>query len=356
MAADRAGGIGFLAAGYLSAEALKTKIDAVRGQTSHLGVNLFAPNPVPVDRPAYRAYRERLRADADRLGVALPEDPVEDDDGWRDKVDLLIDAPVPVVSFTFGVPERAVLDALHAAGSILVQTVTSADEARLAEAAGVDALAVQSSAAGGHSGTLTPREPPSSHACLDQLLAGVSAASELPIIAAGGIADAATARAALTAGAAAVAVGTVLMLSPEAGTSDAHRAALSAGDRITVVTRAFTGRPARGLRNTFIDRYDDCRAARLSGVAPFDEPDTPGRRGGRRSRVGSPLGWDRLPGGDNRSRRDHHAPTSGPTVTGGADRAPDYRVAQRAGDQAADEPGRSAKHPSSRAGPACTQL
>jgi NAD(P)H-dependent flavin oxidoreductase YrpB (nitropropane dioxygenase family) len=264
VAAHRAGGIGFLAAGYLSAETLKTKIGAVRRQTSHLGVNLFAPNPVPVDRTAYRAYRERLRADADRLGVALPEDPVEDDDGWRDKVDLLIDAPVPVVSFTFGVPELAVLDALHAAGSILVQTVTSADEARLAEAAGVDALAVQSPAAGGHSGTLTPREPPSSHACLDQLLAGVSAASELPIIAAGGIADAATARAALTAGAAAVAVGTVLMLSPEAGTSDAHRAALSAGDRITLVTRAFTGRPARGLRNTFIDRYD--------AVAPLGYP------------------------------------------------------------------------------------
>jgi NAD(P)H-dependent flavin oxidoreductase YrpB (nitropropane dioxygenase family) len=256
VAADRAGGIGFLAAGYLSAEALKTKIGAVRGQTSHLGVNVFAPNPVPVDRTAYRAYRERLRADADRFGVELPEDPVEDDDGWRDKVDLLTDAPVPVVSFTFGVPERAVLDALHAVGSVLVQTVTSADEARLAEAAGVDALAVQSSAAGGHWGTLTPSEPPSSHAGLGRLLAEVSASSELPIIAAGGIADAATVRAALTAGSAAVAVGTVLMLSPEAGTSDTHRAALSAGDRITVVTRAFSGRPARGLRNAFIDRYD----------------------------------------------------------------------------------------------------
>ena len=256
VAADRAGGIGFLAAGYLSAESLKTKIGAVRRRTSHLGVNLLAPNPVPVDRTAYRAYRERLRADADRLGVALPEDPVEDDDGWRDKVDLLTDAPVPIVSFTFGVPERAVLDAFHAVGSVLVQTVTSADEARLAEAAGVDALAVQSSAAGGHWGTFTPREPPSSHAGLGQLLAEVSAAAELPIIAAGGIADAATVRAARTAGAAAVAVGTVLMLSPEAGTSDAHRAALSAGDRITVVTRAFSGRPARGLRNAFIDRYD----------------------------------------------------------------------------------------------------
>jgi nitronate monooxygenase len=264
VAADRAGGIGFLAAGYLSAEALKTKIGAVRRQTSHLGVNLFAPNPVPVDRTAYRAYRERLRADADRFGVELPEDPVEDDDGWRDKVDLLTDAPVPVVSFTFGVPERAVLDALHAAGTVLVQTVTSADEARLAEAAGVDALAVQSSAAGGHWGTFTPSEPPSSHAGLGQLLAEVSAASELPMIAAGGIADAATVRAALTAGAAAVAVGTVLMLSPEAGTSDAHRAALSAGDRITVVTRAFSGRPARGLRNEFIDRYD--------AVAPLGYP------------------------------------------------------------------------------------
>jgi nitronate monooxygenase len=264
VAADRAGGIGFLAAGYQSAEAVKTKIDTVRGETPHFGVNLFAPNPVPVDRPAYQAYRETLRADADRLGVALPEDPVEDDDAWRDKIDLLIDTGVPVVSFTFGVPERAVVDALRAVGSLLVQTVTSADEARLAAAAGIDALAVQSSAAGGHWGTLTPRRPPLPQARLAALVAQVGSASELPIIAAGGIADPTTVRAAIVAGAAVVAVGTVLMLSPEAGTSATHRAALSTGDRPTVVTKAFTGRPARGLRNAFIDRYDD--------LAPFGYP------------------------------------------------------------------------------------
>jgi nitronate monooxygenase len=264
VAADRAGGIGFLAAGYQSAEAVKTKIDTVRGETPHFGVNLFAPNPVPVDRPAYQAYREMLRADADRLGVALPDDPVEDDDAWRDKIDLLIDARVPVVSFTFGVPERAVVDALRAVDSLLVQTVTSADEARLAAAARVDALAVQSSAAGGHWGTLTPRRPPLPQARLEELVAQVRLASELPIIAAGGIADPTTVRAALVAGAAVVAVGTVLMLSPEAGTSATHRAALATGDRLTVVTKAFTGRPARGLRNAFIDRY--------GAVAPFGYP------------------------------------------------------------------------------------
>lgn len=264
VAADRAGGIGILAGGYLSADALQTKIDAVRRDTSHFGVNLFAPNPVPVGRTAYHAYREIVRADADRLGVTLPEDPVEDDDAWRDKVDLLIDARIPVVSFTFGIPDRAVVDALRATGSVLVQTVTSADEARLAEAAGIDALAVQSSAAGGHWGTLTPRQAPLPQARLDELLAQVRAVSKLEIIAAGGIADAATVRGVLAAGAAAVAIGTVLMLSLEAGTSDTHRAALAAADRPTVVTKAFTGRPARGLRNAFIDRYD--------AVAPFGYP------------------------------------------------------------------------------------
>ena len=264
VAADRAGGFGFLAAGYLSAEAVDAKIHAVRRETPRFGVNLFAPSPVPVDRPAYQAYRETLRADAERLGVTLLEVPVEDDDAWRDKIDLLLDARVPVVSFTFGVPERAVLDALRAVGSLLVQTVTSADEARLAAVAGVDALALQSSAAGGHWGTLTPRHPPLPQARIEELVAQVSAASELPIVAAGGIGDPATVRGALAAGAAAVAVGTVLMLSPEAGTSDTHRAALSEGDRPTVVTKAFTGRPARGLRNAFIDRYD--------AVAPFGYP------------------------------------------------------------------------------------
>ena len=120
----------------------------MRAETELYAVNLFAPHPLPVDPAAYAAYRELIGAEAERYAVELPAEPVEDDDAWQDKVDVLLEHPAPVVSFTFGLPPTASLTALRRAGSLLVQTVTSADEARLAADAGVDALAVQGSSAG----------------------------------------------------------------------------------------------------------------------------------------------------------------------------------------------------------------
>ncbi|MEO6886276.1 MAG: nitronate monooxygenase [Jatrophihabitantaceae bacterium] len=255
VAAARAGGLGFLPGGYKTAGQLSEQIAQVRAGAASFGVNLFAPNPIPVDPGRYHEVGERLRADAERLGVSLPTDPVEDDDHWQDKIELLLADPVPVVSFTFGIPPRAALDALRIAGSVLVQTVTSVDEARAAVEAGVDVLAVQGAAAGGHFATLSP-----DHAAPDQtlpdLLDAISRAVALPLIAAGGLADPESVAATVAGHADAVMVGTVLLRSSESGVSAAHRTALADPGRATVVTRAFTGRPARGLRNTFIDRYD----------------------------------------------------------------------------------------------------
>jgi NAD(P)H-dependent flavin oxidoreductase YrpB (nitropropane dioxygenase family) len=255
-AAAGVGSIGFLAAGYLLADALADQIHTVTSETDHFGVNLFAPNPVPADPNAYGRYRDLLRDDADRYGVELPAQPVEDDDDWQNKVDVLLARPVPIVSFTFGIPDRAVLAALRKAGSVLVQTVTSAEEARRAADAGVDMLAVQAATAGGHWGTLTPdRLPPARP--LSALLAEIATAVDLPLIGAGAVATPDDVAAALRAGASAVMVGTALLLAPESGTSVAYRAALAQPHRgDPILTRAFTGRPARGLRNTFLDRYD----------------------------------------------------------------------------------------------------
>jgi NAD(P)H-dependent flavin oxidoreductase YrpB (nitropropane dioxygenase family) len=262
-AAARAGSLGFLAAGYTTAEAFAAQIAAVGD--APFGVNLFAPNPVPVDPAEFRRYAGLLAAEADRYGVALGPGPVEDDDRWHDKLDLLRAHPVPVVSFTFGIPPAADLAALRATGAALVQTVTTAAEARAAADAGLDALVVQSTAAGGHSGTLTPRDPVP-EVPLPDLVAEVRRAVDLPVVAAGGIGTPGDVAAAIRAGAAAVAVGTALLRSTEAGTSPTHRAALADRARTggTVRTRAFTGRPARALRNEFTDRYDD--------LAPYGYP------------------------------------------------------------------------------------
>lgn len=265
IAAARAGGLGFLAGGYKSADQLAEQIAAVRAAGVGFGVNLFAPNPVPVDAAAYRDYARAIAGEGKQYAVDLLDVTVtEDDDRWREKIDLLLTDPVPLASFTFGIPAPSVITALRAAGTLVAQTVTSADEARQAAEAGVDLLAVQASAAGGHSGTLTPERIPADVPITD-LLGRIRAAVPLPLIAAGGLATPEAVAGALGAGAAAAMVGTVLLRADEAATSAPYRAALAGPDRgATLMTRAFTGRPARALRNLFTDRY--------SGIAPAGYP------------------------------------------------------------------------------------
>lgn len=273
IAAGRAGSLGFLAGGYKTADLLAEQIAAVRAAGVTFGVNLFAPNPVPVDAAAYREYARTIAEEARQYEVDLLTVPItEDDDRWEEKIDLLLADPVPLASFTFGIPAPSVVAALKAAGTLVAQTVTSAPEARQAAEAGVDLLAVQSSAAGGHSGTLTPEHLPPSVPITD-LVAQVRAAVPLPIIAAGGLATPEAVAGTLAAGAAAVMVGTVLLRSDEAATSAPYRAALAEPFRGgTLMTRAFTGRPARALRNLFTDRYSDLAPAGYPAVHYLTSP------------------------------------------------------------------------------------
>ena len=271
--AGRAGSLGFVAAGYKDIEPLSEQIAAVRASGVPFGVNLFARNPVPISEDAYRAYARLLQPEADAYGIDLREiGRREDDDRWDEKIALLLADPVPVVSFTFGIPSAGVIASFRKAGTITVQTVTSAAEARQAADAGADLLAVQSSAAGGHSGTLTPETiPPATP--LAELIRQVAAAASIPIIGAGGIGTADDVSTAIRAGAAAVSVGTVLLRADETGTSAAHRAALiDPALDTTVVTRAFTGRPARGLRNAFTDAYTDVAPAGYPAVHHLTSP------------------------------------------------------------------------------------
>jgi nitronate monooxygenase len=246
-AVSEAGGLGFVAAGYKSVQAMAGDVDATRSLTGRpFGVNLFAPGEGPADPAVVARYASRLAVEATRSGVALGA-PTFDDDGYEGKLRRLLDDPVAVVSFTFGCPEGSVVDELRSVGTSIWVTVTSAPEAEQAAAVGADALVVQGAEAGGHRGAFVDRDGRPDYGLLT-LLQLVREAVDRPLVATGGIATGAAVAAVLAAGADAAQVGTAFMLCPEAATSDAHRRAL-ASDGPTGLTRAFSGRLARGIVN-----------------------------------------------------------------------------------------------------------
>src|SRR4051812_26669537 len=149
------GGLGFVAAGYKAASEVADDIAEVRRRTERpFGVNVFFPTHVAVDEAALERYAERLEVEAERYGVACGE-PRWSDDEWDAKLELVARERPAVVSFTFGCPEAGVVAWLRKEGIAVWCTVTSADEATVATAAGVDALVVQGAEAGGHQGSFT---------------------------------------------------------------------------------------------------------------------------------------------------------------------------------------------------------
>jgi nitronate monooxygenase len=203
-----------------------------------------------VDSDALAAYAAELEPEARDLGAELGE-PRYDDDGFGAKLDVVLDARVEVVSFTFGCPDADVLSRVRRSGAEVWLTVTSTEEAEV----DADALVVQGTEAGGHRGTWDDRDDETT---LAQLLAQIR--TSLPLVAAGGISDRDAVRGALDAGASAVQVGTAFLLCPEAGTGEANRRALATRTE-TAVTRAFTGRRARGLVNGFMRDHPDAPSA-----------------------------------------------------------------------------------------------
>ncbi len=259
IAAARAGHFAQLAGGYKTAAALEAQIaEVTEAGVPVFGVNLFVPNPHPIDEAGYAAYWERIRQHASTHDDAATMAPrLEDDDEWVEKLDALIRSRTPVVSFTFGLPSPDVFRRLKTAGILTIQTVTSVDEARRAAAAGADALTVQGYDAGGHSGVWDADTFPE-NVPLATIVERVRTVTDLPLIASGGITRSDRVREVLDAGADMVAVGTAVLRSDESGASATHKAAL-ADDRYTetTLTRAFTGRPARALVNAFVESHGD---------------------------------------------------------------------------------------------------
>ncbi|MDT5145827.1 MAG: nitronate monooxygenase [Mycobacterium sp.] len=266
-AVSNAGGLGFIAGGYVSADRFAEDIAATRAATTGpLGVNLFVPQPSVADWVALDYYADELEEIADYYQVEVGRPEFGGDDDWERKLEVVADVRPELVSFTFGVPSPDVIARLGALGLLVMVTVTSAYEAGVAIAAGADSLVAQGPNAGGHRGTFAPDMDPGTESLHDLIDRIHRAHRDVPIIAAGGLGTAEDVQGVLRRGAVAVQVGTALLLSDEAGTNPAHRTAMK--NQLfakTIVSRAFSGRYARGLENEFIRLLDN--------VAPLGYPE-----------------------------------------------------------------------------------
>lgn len=250
-AVSNAGGMGSLGAGYLNAQQIKETVARLRELTSRpFNLNLFAiefPSP-PADISAAVNLLEPFHRELGLEEPTMPPSPPT----FPEQVRAALELDLPVFSFTFGVPERQIIEAFRAKGTRVLGTATTVAEGKILEAAGVHAIVAQGSEAGAHRGTFNhPFEEAmvSTMALVRQLVRAVS----IPVIASGGIMDGAGIRAALELGAVAVQMGTAFLVCPESGTPDCYKKAiLSATDDSTHITHAFSGRPARGIRNRFL--------------------------------------------------------------------------------------------------------
>ncbi|MET7679860.1 nitronate monooxygenase [Streptomyces sp. NPDC005423] len=271
-AVSEAGGLGFLAAGYKTADGMYQEIKQLRSLTGRpFGMNVFLPQPeypgggtgsavvggaLPY-RAAVDVYAHQLAGEASWYETELGDPDSGRDDGYEAKLAVLLDNPVPVVSFHFGVPAPEVLEKLRRSGTFTLVTATTVEEALVVERAGADAVIAQGIEAGGHQGT--HRDVPETDGSgigLLSLIAQIRETVSLPIVAAGGLMRGSQIAAALAAGACAAQLGTAFLATPESGAHLLHKQALTNPLFVrTELTRAFSGRPARALVNRFLREH-----------------------------------------------------------------------------------------------------
>ncbi|MFI9805668.1 nitronate monooxygenase [Streptomyces sp. NPDC052301] len=274
-AVSEAGGLGFLAAGYKTADGMYQEIKQLRGLTARpFGVNVFIPQPEYAESGAVEVYAHQLAGEAAWYETELGDPDSGRDDGYDAKLAVLLDNPVPVVSFHFGVPSREAVDALHRAGTFILVTATTAEEARAVERAGADAVIAQGVEAGGHLGT--HRDIPENDGSgigLLSLIAQIREGVGIPVVAAGGLMRGSQIAAVLAAGASAAQLGTAFLATPESGAHALHKQALT--DPLfarTELTRAFSGRPARGLVNRFLREHGPYAPAAYPDIHHLTSP------------------------------------------------------------------------------------
>ena len=267
-AVAEAGALGFIGAAYLTPPQIAEAARAVRARTARpFGINLFAPLPAPLELPDASPALERVAPFYAELGLAPPSIPASASGTFDDQLRAALESGASVFSFTFGVLTESARDAVKERGMFLIGTATTVDEALALENAGVEAIVTQGSEAGGHRGTFAGD--------FDGAMVGTMAlvpqvvdAVAVPVIASGGIMDGRGIAAALDLGAGAVQMGTAFLTCDEAGIPEAYKAAIiGAREHDTRITRAFSGRPARGIVNRFMLEVD--RAGGADAILPF---------------------------------------------------------------------------------------
>ena len=253
-AVSKAGGLGSLGAAYMTPQQIR---DAAARAGSPLHINLFAGGWNASASGDAARMLEILTGVHKRLGIDPPVLPTLGPDPFPEQLRAVLEIRPAMFSFTFGVPSAGVLRELRAADILIAGTATTANEARLLADAGVDAIALQGAEAGAHRGTFAgPFE--SSMVPIHELIDASKRVTSLPLIAAGGLMDGRDIAEVLRRGAAAASLGTAFLATPESGASAAYKSALlHASNAQSVITRAFSGRPARGLANEFHEMVDE---------------------------------------------------------------------------------------------------
>lgn len=262
LAAAEAGALGSLPCAMLGIDAMRDAVAAFRARAqAPLHLNFFCHETPPADPAREAGWRALLAPYYAELGIAPGGEAGAARRPFDDATCALVEELRPdVVSFHFGAPAPPLMARVRAAGAFILATATSPAEAALLEARGVDAIIAQSAEAGGHQG-LFLRADVHGQLGLTALVPRIRAATQLPIIAAGGIVDARTVAAAKALGADGVLAGTAFLRCPESDASAVHRAALAsaeAGD--TALTNLFSGRPARGIVNRLMRELGPMRA------------------------------------------------------------------------------------------------
>lgn len=271
-AVGNSGGIGFIGAAYLTPEQIAEAGRTVRSLTSRpFGINLFAPQP-PADRPAdpYSAV-ERVAGYYRELGLPAPTAPQVGGPTFEDQFAACLEVGAAAFSFTFGLIPKAAIAALKLRRMVVLGTATTVAEAVALENAGVDAVVAQGSEAGGHRGTFAGAFESSMVGTVALVPQSADAVS-VPVVASGGIMDGRGVAAALSLGAAAAQLGTAFLTCDEAGIAECYKSAiLEARETDTRVTRAFSGRAARGIVNRVMSDVDAAAEKDANSILPFPQ-------------------------------------------------------------------------------------